>query len=98
MGPLPPIGALFWLRLGLPFFGEGEGGGQALEPFRGLRFSELSSDTLGLLPSRHVLGLCFPAAATTLQDVITATVPLCPGDLLCSLSLWLLFSDALRAA
>lgn len=37
--PFPLTGALFWLRPCMPFFGDGDAGGQALEPFRGLRFS-----------------------------------------------------------
>ena len=85
MGALPPTGALFWLQPGLPFFGDGEGGGQALEPFRGQRCSELSSDALGLLPRRHFLGLCFPAAGTTPQVVPLADASLGPSNLLCCL-------------
>lgn len=36
---MPLTGALFWLWPYMLFFGDGDAGGQALEPFKGLRFS-----------------------------------------------------------
>ena len=55
--PLPLTGALFWLRPYMLFFGDGDAGGQALEPFKGLRFS-VAGTALDTLPD-PVVGFGF---------------------------------------
>lgn len=71
---LPLTGALFWLRANMPlrsFFGEGDAGGQALRPFKGLPLKALPCKRLPLsagaliledLPNRAVGSSTKPAS------------------------------------